>query len=292
MKRNSNSKKTSKPSNRVRIRSIYNQAVSVNPVSTATNIGEITTSNTGIWSLNNQISSLSDMFRLFKVNGLKFEFLPATTLAGGGLNVPSGILMISLNGQTNPTVISDAETPLQSNLTTPWGASSTGQPEALVKETVARLSVRNADLPISQGPSSPGDAGYLVTQDDGTQTSYGRLFWLLVSAAASTTLNYVLRTYFDLDFKDILDPSTISSIQAQKAADAVSYHCSLQAGGAGAHIEFSPGLLEKAIQLHLKVNRGVQFKLPSQQRLTSCATDPDRDQLIQQLQEQLDSLKG
>ncbi len=291
-KNNSNRKNQSKPSNRTRIRSVWNQSVSVNPSSTATNIGTLTTSNSGIWNLNNQISSLSDMFRLFKINGLRLEFQPSYTTAGVATNVPCGILMISLQGQTDPTTFSDAETPLQSNLALPWGATTAGNSEAILKEQVARLVVHNKDLPVLQGPSTPGDAGYLATQDDGTQTSYGKLFWLLASAATSTTLNYLLRTYFDLDFKDILDPSTISSIQAERAAAAVSFHCTLQSSGAGSHIEFSPGTLEKAIQLHMKVNRGVQREGSSSGSLTSCEDASKRDALIQHLQEQLDSLKG
>ncbi len=291
MKRTTKQSKSSKPSNRTRIRSIWNQTATMNPSITASNLGTLTTSNSGLWNLNNQISSLSDMFRLFKINGLTFEFFPVLTTGSASTNVAAGFLCVSLQGQTDPANLSDVEGPLQSNLTLPYGVSTASNTEALVRETCAKLVVRNKDLPILQGSSTPGDEGYLATQDDGTQTSYGKLFWIFASAATSAAVNYVLRTYFDLDFKDILDPSTISSIQAQRAADAVSYHCSLQAGGAGAHIEFSPGLLEKAIQLHLKVNRGVQLKLPSQQIPSSCATDTERSWLIQQLQEQLDSLK-
>lgn len=283
---------SSKPDNRTRIRSIWNQNVSVNPSSTATNIGELTTSNTGIWNLNNQISSLSDMFRLFKINGLILEFLPQYTTAGVAVNVPAGILSVSLNGQTNPTTMADAETPLQSNITLPWGASTTGNTESIVREAIARLTLANKDLVINQGPSSPGDAGYLTTQDDGTQTSYGRIFWLLASAATSTTLNYLLRTYFDLDFKDILDPSTISSLQAERAAKAVSFHCEIQAQGVGAHITFSPGTLEKAIQLHMRVNRGVPLRVVKSSSPDAEDTGADRPDPLSAMRDILDALNA
>ncbi len=283
---------SNKPDNRVHIRSIWNENKSVNPSSTATNLGELTTSNSGLWALNNQVSSLSDMFRLFKINGVIFELIPQYTTAGTAVNVPAGLLMLSLNGQSNPTTFSDAETPLQSNLSLPWGATTTGNAEAIVRESIARLTLANKDLVVNQGPSSPGDAGYLVTQDDGTQTSYGRLFWLLASAATSTTLNYVLRSYFDLDFKDILDPSTISSIQAERAARAVSFHCEVQAQGVGAHITFSPGTLEKAIQLHMRVNRGVPLRAVEASSPQTLAPDADRQDPLPTMRDLLDALNA
>lgn len=228
---------------------------SVNSSNAVTNLGTLTTSNSGIWNLNSQISSLSDMFRLFKIKSVTFEFAPQYTTGSAGTNVPAGQLALSLFGQTAPTDYNTIETPHVSNMTTPWGAAALAAAEALVKEATARLHLTDADLAILQGPSGPGEEGYLATQDDGTQTSFGTLFWNFLSTTSSNVIAYYLRSYLDLDFKDILDPQTISAIQASKARAAVEYHVSLVAHHRSLGINFAPGTLETAIQMHMCVPR-------------------------------------
>lgn len=225
-----------------------------NPSTAAVNLGEINTSNSGIFALDSQVSSLSDMFRFFKVNKITFEWIPNQLTAGTAVGVPPGVLYCKMQGQSAPSTLADLETPYQSwKPSLPWtcGTTPTGD---LVRENIASLTMKNKDFAILQGPSEPGDLGYLTTQDDGTQTSYGTLFWLFFNTVASTTLNYVLRTYFNFDFKDILDPASVSAAQAERAAAAVSLHCQLQVAG-HAYINFADGTLERAILLHTKVNR-------------------------------------
>ena len=245
-----------KPSNTVHVNTIATtQYGGVSTASAVTNLGEISTSNTGIWNLNNQISSLSDMFRLFKVNKVTFEFIPQSLTGSVAVNVPAAQLAYKMQGQTAPTTYNDIEGPMVSNLTTPFGIGAAAVAETLVKEAIARLTLSNKDMPILQGPSTPGDAGYLATQDDGTQTSYGTLFYNLMSATAANTLTYILRSYLDLDFKDILDPATISLNQANRARAAVEFHVNQAVYHPGMGIEFAPGTLEQAVCLHMKAPR-------------------------------------
>lgn len=239
----------------VSIKTVATQDQSINLSNLITNLGTLTTSNSGIWNLNSQISSLSDMFRLYKIKSVTFEFAPQYTTASAGTNVPAGQLAFSMFGQNAPTGSGTIETPHVSNVTTAWGASTTGNAEALVKETKAILHLKDSDFAILQGPSGPGEKGYLATQDDGTQTSYGTIFWNFLSSAASATAVYYLRSYLDLDFKDILDPQTISAIQAQKARTAVEYHVTLASHHQGLGIDFAPGTLARAIQMHMCVPR-------------------------------------
>ncbi len=195
------------------------------------------------------------MFRLFKIQSVTFEFAPQTTTATVAANVPAGQMSLSLYGQNAPTDYNTIETPHVSNMTTAFGASTVATAEALVKEAKAILRLKNDDFAILQGPSGPGEKGYLATQNDGTQTYYGTLIWNFLSAATSSVLTYYLRSYLDLDFKDILDPQTISAIQASKARAAVEYHVSLVANHQALGIQFAPGTLETAIQMHMCVPR-------------------------------------
>ncbi len=54
--------------------------------------------------------------------------------------------------------------------------------------------------------------GWLATQDDGSQANYGNLWWELMKTTAANTIDYVLTTYFDVSFKDLLDPASISKL--------------------------------------------------------------------------------
>ncbi len=263
------SRSHSKPQNTVHVNTTATtQYNGISTASTVTNLGELTTSNGGIWNLNNQISSLSDMFRLFRINDIKFEFLPQQLTSSVAQNIPSGQLYVKLYGQNAPTTFNDLEGPLVSNMTLPFGTSTTAIAEALLGECVAKLRVKNGDLAILEGPSDPQDLGYLATQDDGTQTSFGTLFWTLMTATAANTLSYVLRTYLDLDFKDILDPATISADQAVRAANAVAFHVSQAVYHPGLGLQFSPGTLENAVVLHMKAPRPI-----SKQHVQGCQCD-------------------
>ncbi len=290
MVKNKKSSRNGIPQNNVRVQSRFNSQVSINPSTAATNLGELSTSNTGMWALDSQVSSLSDMFRFFKINSVAFELVPNSTTSATAVSVPPGTLYFKMLGQNAPTSLADLESPMQGNITLPWGTGATVPGESLVKECVAKLKLLNKDLPILQGPSTPGDAGYLVTQDDGTQTSYGTMFWMFFNTVASTTLAYVLRTYFDISFKDILDPASISAAQAERASAAVTYHCQLQARGA-THIQFSEGCLEAAIMLHVKVPR----PLPATGSSPTPSSDASLAQKwmrIQQLKIELKALEG
>ncbi len=259
----------SKPQNTVHVNTTATtQYGGVSTASAVTNLGELSTSNSGIWNLNNQISSLSDMFRLFRINDIRFEFLPQQLTSSVATNIPSGQLSIKLFGQNAPTTFNDLEGPLVSNMTLPYGTSNTAIAEGLLRECVAMLHVKNGDLAILEGPSDPADLGYLATQDDGTQTSFGTLFWTLMTATAANTLSYVLRTYLDLDFKDILDPATISAEQAARAQAAVAFHVNQAVYHPTMGLQFSPGTLENAVVLHMKAPRPL-----STQHVQGCQCD-------------------
>jgi hypothetical protein len=144
---------------------------------------------------------------LYKINSIEFEFVPASGASTAAVEIPSGFLGYAPFGRaSNPTGQSDFETPLISPLTVPFGTSVTTT-APLTRECGTTLTLKNRDMPILQG--SPG--GWLATQDDGTQTSWGNLFWAIANVTAANTISYLLKTTFDISFKDILDPSLIST---------------------------------------------------------------------------------
>lgn len=135
------------------------------------------------------------------------NFEPQSGASTAAVEVPAGFLGYTPIGlSSNPTSMSDFETPLVSRPTVPFGTSTTVT-APLTRECGTTLQLKHADFPVLQG--SPG--GWLATQDDGTQTSYGNLFWALAATTAANTINYLLTTHFDISFKDLLDPALISA---------------------------------------------------------------------------------
>jgi hypothetical protein len=227
-KRSNNRSKGSKDNEHVRIKSAFAQNYINNTALTASNIGYIGTDNTASILLSDiNIQSLTDMFRLFKVNKISFHFGPATGVGTASVEVPAGFLLaVPFGTAANPTDILSAESPLVSVPTVPFGTSTTTTPP-LTRECSTTLSLENADLPVLDGPGG----GWLATQQDGAQDNYGALWWLSTVATAANTMNYLLRTYFDISFKDLLDPSLISELMGRHR------------GGLPSHWELKPGTL-------------------------------------------------
>lgn len=284
--------KQNKPRNRehVRVNSKFTSTQSLNPSTAVTNLGAVTCDASGIWSTCQNITNLADMFRLFKIENVTFEFGPMTATGSAGVNVPAGMLFFKYEGVNAPSTLTDIEQPTVSNVSSPWGGLSVAGAESLARETITRLGLANKDMPILQGPSSPGDAGFLVTQDDGTQTSFGSLFWCFLTTAASSTLTYYLRSYFDIIFKDILDPSTISKDQLQRQKRAVEYHVTQQSGHAP-HVVFEPGVLEKFILLHIKVPSMIPAASISTSDASEIVSPEARLQALKYLKQELKALE-
>lgn len=157
------------------------------------------------------VAALSDIFRLFKINGIQVTFQPQTGTSSASVQMPVGFIAFVPYGTTAaPTSMSDFETPLVSNPTVGFGTTTTVT-SPLLRETGTSLSLKPSDMPILQG--NPG--GFLATQDDGTQHSFGNLFWALAATTAANTINYLLTTHFDISFKDLLDPGLISKVMAR-----------------------------------------------------------------------------
>lgn len=204
-------RKSSKSDNHVRVKSAF---TSVTPVNTATLINQLGTIGCDASSLLSNCQNLvdlCDMFRLFKLNSIRFEFQPAQgNGSAASVQVPSGFLAATPYGiTTNPTSISDFETPNVSQPTSSFGTAVQTAP--FVREQRATLELGNKDMPVIDGPGG----GWISTQEDGTQDDYGILWWVTTAVTAANTLNYILRTYFDVSFKDLLDPALISKLMGR-----------------------------------------------------------------------------
>lgn len=213
---------------------------SMNPSTALTNLGAIAAGSAGIWSTFESISELADMFRLERINSVTFEFGPMTSTGSAAVNVPSGMLYYKYNGANAPSTLVDIETPHVSKPSSPWSALAAAGSEAVVREADAFLKLKNKDMPVLQSPSDPG---WLVTQSDATSTDYGTLFWAFLTTAASSTLTYFLRSYLDISFKDILDPTTISKLMSRYPT------------GLPPHVQAKPGFIEGCVTQSLRVGR-------------------------------------
>jgi hypothetical protein len=218
-KADSNRSRKERPSARsdddghVRVKSKFSQLYAVNTNAAVQAIGNISPAvTTGILAGDVSLSSLTDMFRLYKINSITFEFLPATGIGAATVQVPSGFLgFVPFGCAGTPASIADFETNLVSKTSFPYASTTTTLAAPLTKECETSLTLKNADMPVLQGPGG----GWLATQDDGTQGYFGKLFWALASTTASNVMQYLLRTTFDISFKDLLDPALISKLMSR-----------------------------------------------------------------------------
>jgi hypothetical protein len=193
----------------------------VNTAALVNSLGNIgTASGTGILANDVNIQSLTDMFRLYRINSITFEFQPATgTGSAASVQIPAGALaFVPFGNATTPTSLQDFETPHVSEPSVSFATATSTAP--LTKECGTRLTLKNSDMPVLQGPGN----GWLATQDDGTQGFFGKLFWGLASVTAANTLNYLLTTHFDISFKDLLDPTLISQNMAMRHPNGIPAH--------------------------------------------------------------------
>jgi len=236
MKNKSNSRSKSKQ-NDVNIKSKFVQTSSISTASLVNALGNISSAlGTGILANEANIAALTDMFRLYKINSITFEFSPASGSTTASVQIPSGFLgFVPFGNATTPTSQQDFESPLISECSTSWGSGGATGP--LTRETGAKLTLQNSDMPVLQGPGG----GWLATQDDGTQGFWGKLFWAIANVTAANTATYLLTTHFNMSFKDLLDPTLISTLMDRHPS------------GLPAHIQALPGSpLDSAHQYQVK----------------------------------------
>lgn len=221
----SNSSRSKSKQNDVNIKSKFIQSISLSTATAVTQLGLISPSlGTGILAPALNLAHFTDMFRLFRINSICFEFQPQTGVTTANVQIPAGVLaFVPFGTATAPTAIGDFESPLMSEPTVSWGTAPTTAP--LHRECGAKLTLHNSDMPVLQGPGG----GWLATQDDGTQGNYGKLYWAFAGITAANTSSYLLTTHFDISFKDLLDPALISNLM------------SMHPTGLPAHISPLPG---------------------------------------------------
>jgi hypothetical protein len=269
IRKNKNNKKgKGNRNNDVTIRSCFHDTQGVATNTAVKNLGPISTNNSdGILLGDVNVQSLTDIFRLVRINEIKFTFGPSSGAGTAAVEVPAGFLgFVPFGVNTNPTAFTDFETPLVSEPTVPFGTSTTTT-APLTRECTTTLALRNKDMPVLQGPGG----GWLATQNDGTQTSWGTLFWALASATAANTVQYLLTTHFDISWKDLLDPTLISKLMSRHPA------------GLPDHFEISEGSA-----LHLANDFQVsKFAIQSQipPALMPAVQESDLDRLKRQIEQ-------
>ncbi len=235
----------------IRVKQTLTQLVTVSSGTAVLNIGTVAASSGGIWAGFESLTELADMFRLERINRVVFEFGPSTAIGSVAVNFPSGMLYFKYTGQNAPTTLSDIETPHVSRVSAPFSALAAAGSEPLTKAVNTTLKLRNKDMPILAGTSDPG---WLATQNDGTASlgvDYGTLFYVLLSTTTASNVVFFLRSYIDVEFKDILDPTTISTLLTRYPS------------GLPPHVEVPPGFVEGCVASSLRVPRPLALQKPA-----------------------------
>ncbi len=201
-----------KDQDEIRIKSGFLQLLNTNSSASINAIGALSTSSSGMLANDLSIANLSDMFRLVKINSITVELVPSQGYSASAAQVPAAVIGYIPFGGATPTAIGDFETRHISEPAVPFGVASQTAP--LTKECGTRLTLKNSDMPVLQGPGG----GWLATQNDGTHTSWGNLFYAFASTTASLVVPYLMRTVFDISFKDLMDPTLISSLMVQHSS--------------------------------------------------------------------------
>jgi len=172
--------------------------------------------------------NLADMFRLFKINKLKFTMVPAHGGQTGAqfTQMQPSLLFFVPYGASIPTDITGVENfpcgPLSSAFA--FAANSGGTGYGLPPSTNLTLKLKHADLPILNAADPPG---WLATMDDGSQTHLGTVCRVAVAAGSSsgvTSVTFYLRTEIDISFRDLVDPTSISAVVRAAQSPACTLH--------------------------------------------------------------------
>ncbi len=235
----------------IRVRQTLTKLNTINSGTAVTNLGTVAAGGGGMWSTFESLTELADMFRLERINRVSFEFGPSTAIGSVAVNFPSGMLYFKYTGQNAPSTLADIETPHVSRVAAPFSALAAAGSEALTKAVNTSLKLKNSDMPILSGTSDPG---WLATQSDGTGSTgvdYGTMFYVLLSTTTASDVVFYCRSYIDIEFKDILDPTTISKLLGRYPA------------GLPSHVEAAPGFVEGCVTDALKVPRPLASQNPA-----------------------------
>jgi hypothetical protein len=206
-----------KSSAHITVKTVFHLPYSIPAADTSTSLGFMNVSATGMWGSLANVLNLGDMFRLFRINKVKFLLVPTipiSTTASAYINIAPSLIYLVPYGASNPADISAVENFPCGELSAGFHvAASHVASSVLMRDHAPSLSLKHEDMPIINSGDPPG---WLATQADGSQTHFGTPVRVAaaVGAAVSTfaNINWILRSELDISFRDIMDPTLISRV--------------------------------------------------------------------------------
>lgn len=242
-------------------------AVANTPATQVTTVGDLRPDSSGlIWV--STVASLSDMFRYIRLNTFSVRMWPAVSSSYAATTYwPSAFVYIAPFGTVDPSTSADVEAnpKLMGAMSMPYVmpiSSTVASSQFVPKECVSSLKVRNSDFTIAAQTDRPG---CLLTQQDGAQTSYGRVYIIKRAAGSGTSTNYDCQMDMDVSFFDIVDPATLTRLMEHRTNPSV---------------EFDPHFLQTAISNY---SASAMVKSPS-----TFPTADSKDELLQKLRKLLE----
>ncbi len=202
----------------VRIVQKFFTTVSVDMTQVVTSLGTLGVDSAGLLAASQSIANLGDMFRLFRVNGIKFKWVYSNGNAATQVQCPPSLLYLLPFGAAAPSGIVSLESDRGvGDLAEPfvWLSSA---PSIMMPGSSATLKLKNSDLVVIDSASP---AGWLATGLDATQGHFGTLYWVKAFAGASTGAiapYYTLQIEVDISFRDLVDPTLISRQKSEVVA--------------------------------------------------------------------------
>lgn len=191
---------------RVHIRSIL--AVTNVPATQVQTVGTLSGDSSSLLWISS-FASMADIFRYWRLNSISIHLWPAISSSYAARTYwPSCSLYCAPNGSAAPTTSQDLEVSprLLGRPSKPYvfPVEATSTDPVFVPDCCEMsITLKNNDFVISSETDRPG---FLLTQQDGPQSSYGVVYAVKRTAGSGTSTNWDGFMDFDVSFLDLLDP--------------------------------------------------------------------------------------
>lgn len=230
---------------RVKIRTML--ALANTPATVVQTVGDLKGDSTSLLWVST-FAAMADIFRYWRLNTLGLKLWPAVSASYAARTYfPSSFLYCAPFGSADPTVAAEVEAHprLVGNMSTPFVMpieSTALAPVYVPKSCIAQIKLQNNDFTIMSETDRPG---CLLTQQDGNQVTYGRVYIIKRAAGSGTSTNYDMQMDFDVSFYDLLDPASIGRLMEHRS---------------NPNVQIDPSYLQSAVSVY---SAGAMVKSPS-----------------------------
>ena len=176
-----------------------------------TSLGTLGVDGASLLANSTSIANLGDMFRLFRINGIKFRLLFTGSDSVTSCYIPPQLLYLLPFGAAAPAGVASLESDRAiGDLCEQFRMTAVTLTDVGGPNRVPSLKCKNSDFVVIDSASP---AGWLATGLDATQGHFGTLYAIKVFAGASTGVTnpyWTLQIEVDISFRDLVDPTLIS----------------------------------------------------------------------------------